>query len=95
METSVQPELSSLQSDIAQLRSDFTKMTSNMRGIAGNGIARAGDLAQESAGKVWDEVKSQAQQVGGGIEEWPLVSTLAAFSIGLMLGMLMTARRAG
>jgi hypothetical protein len=94
METSVQPDLGSLQSDIAQLRSDFTQMTTDMRGVAGNGIARAGDFAQESAGRVWDQVKSQAQQVGGGIEEWPIVSTLAAFSIGLMLGMLMTARRA-
>jgi ElaB/YqjD/DUF883 family membrane-anchored ribosome-binding protein len=93
MATSVQPDVSTLQADIQQLRADFAKMTADMRDIASNGVARAGGRAQESAEKMWGEVKRQAQQVGQEIEEKPFASALAAFASGLVLGMLVTARR--
>jgi ElaB/YqjD/DUF883 family membrane-anchored ribosome-binding protein len=94
MATSVQPDVSTLQADIQQLRADLAKMTSDMRDIASNGVARAGGRAQESAEKMWGEVKRQAQQVGHEIEEKPFASALAAFASGLVLGMLVNARRA-
>jgi ElaB/YqjD/DUF883 family membrane-anchored ribosome-binding protein len=93
MATSVQPDVSTLQADIQQLRADFAKITADMRDIAGNGVARAGGRAQESAEKMWGEVKRQAQQVGHEIEEKPFASALAAFASGLVLGMLVNARR--
>ena len=93
MATSVQPDVSTLQADIQQLRADLAKMTSDMRDIASNGVARAGGRAQESAEKMWGEVKRQAQQVGQEIEEKPFASALAAFASGVVLGMLVTARR--
>jgi ElaB/YqjD/DUF883 family membrane-anchored ribosome-binding protein len=93
MATSVQPDVSTLQADIQQLRADLAKMTSDMRDIASNGVARAGGRAQESAEKMWGEVKRQAQQVGHEIEEKPFASALAAFASGLVLGMLVNARR--
>ena len=93
MATSIQPDVSTLQADIQQLRADFAKITADMRDIAGNGVARAGGRAQESAEKMWGEVKRQAQQVGHEIEEKPFASALAAFASGLVLGMLVNARR--
>ena len=88
-----QPDITTLQSDIQQLRDDFAKMTSDMRNYAGNGLSSAGEQAQVSAEKMWGEVKRQAQQVGHEIEERPLTSALAAFSTGLILGMILNARR--
>jgi ElaB/YqjD/DUF883 family membrane-anchored ribosome-binding protein len=88
-----QPDIATLQADIQQLRADLAKMTTDMRDIASNGVARAGGRAQESAEKVWGEVKRQAQQVSQEIEEKPFASALAAFASGLVLGMLVNARR--
>jgi hypothetical protein len=42
---------------------------------------------------MWGEVKRQAQQVGHEIEERPLASAIAAFSTGLILGMILNARK--
>ncbi|HEX3883129.1 MAG TPA: hypothetical protein VHW66_10760 [Stellaceae bacterium] len=92
-EATLQPDLTTLQSDIQQLREDFAKMTSDMRSYAGNGLSSASEQAQVSAEKMWGEVKRQAQQVGHEIEERPLTSALAAFSTGLILGMILNARR--
>jgi ElaB/YqjD/DUF883 family membrane-anchored ribosome-binding protein len=93
MATSVQPDVSTLQADIQQLRADLAKMAADMRDVASNGVSRAGGRAQESAEKMWGEVKRQAQQVGQEIEEKPFASALAAFASGLVLGMLVNARR--
>lgn len=86
-------DLATLQADIAQLRADFAKMTTDMRDIASNGYAQASGKAQESAEKVWGEVRRQAQSVTQEIEERPFASALASFATGLVLGMLLNARR--
>jgi ElaB/YqjD/DUF883 family membrane-anchored ribosome-binding protein len=89
----IEPDLATLQADIQKLRADFAKITTDMRDVASNGVARAGGKAQDSAEKMWGEVKRQAHQVGHEIEERPFASALAAFSTGLLLGMLLTGRR--
>lgn len=93
MAASVQPDLGTLQADIHQLRADFAKITADMRGFANNGVSQASGKAQESAEKMWGEVRRQAHQVGQEIEERPFASALAAFATGLVLGMLLNARR--
>jgi ElaB/YqjD/DUF883 family membrane-anchored ribosome-binding protein len=93
MAASIEQDFSALQADIQQLRSDFAKMTTDMRNMASNGMAQAKGQAQESAEKMWGEVRRQAQSVGHEIEERPFASALAAFSTGLLLGMLLNSRR--
>ncbi|HEX5322126.1 MAG TPA: hypothetical protein VFW46_23425 [Stellaceae bacterium] len=93
MAVTVQPDITTLQSDIQQLRDDFAKITADMRQYAGNGLAGVGEQAQVSAEKVWGEMKRQAQFVGQEIEERPFTSALAAFSTGLILGMILNGRR--
>ncbi len=88
-----QPDLATLQADIQQLRDDFAKISSDMKAYAGNGLSSAGEQAQMSAEKMWTEIKRQAQQVGQEIEERPLASAIAAFSTGLILGMILNARK--
>jgi ElaB/YqjD/DUF883 family membrane-anchored ribosome-binding protein len=77
---------SPLQADIQQLRADFAKMTTDMRDFASNGVASAN-------GKMWSEVRQKTQQIGQEIEERPFTAALATFSTGLILGMLLSARR--
>jgi len=93
MAATAQPDLATLQADLQQLRADFAKMTTDVRDYAGNGVSQAGGKAQESAEKVWGEVRQKAQQVGQEVEERPFASALAAFGTGLVLGMLLNARR--
>ena len=93
MAVSTEPDFAMLQADIQQLRADFAKITTDMRGFANSGMSQASGKAQESAEKVWGEVRRQAQQVGQEIEERPFASALAAFGTGLVLGMLLNARR--
>jgi ElaB/YqjD/DUF883 family membrane-anchored ribosome-binding protein len=93
MPASPPPDLTTLQADIQQLRADFAKMTTDMRGFASHRVAAANGKAQESAEQIWSEVRQKAQQVGNEIEERPFASALAAFSTGLILGMLLNTRR--
>jgi ElaB/YqjD/DUF883 family membrane-anchored ribosome-binding protein len=93
MAAPIENDLSTLQADIQQLRTDFAKMTSDMRTIASNRVSEASGVAQDSAEKVWDEVRRHAQNVTQEIEERPFASALAAFATGLVLGMLLNARR--
>jgi ElaB/YqjD/DUF883 family membrane-anchored ribosome-binding protein len=93
MATSMETDLTTLQADIQQLRADFAKMTTDIGNMATNGYAQASGKAQESAEKMWGEVRRQAQNVGQEIEERPFASALASFATGLLLGMLLNARR--
>ena len=93
MAASIDTDFAALQADIQQLRSDFAKMTTDMRNLASSGVATARGQAQDSAEKVWDEVRQKAQQVGQEIEERPFASALTAFATGLILGMLLNSRR--
>ena len=93
MAASLQPDLAALQADIQQLRADFSKITADVRTIANNGMSQAKGQAQESAEKMWGEVRRQAQNVTQEIEERPFASALASFATGLILGMLLNTRR--
>jgi ElaB/YqjD/DUF883 family membrane-anchored ribosome-binding protein len=93
MAAPIENEFATLQADIKHLRADFAKMTADMRDIASNRVNQASGVAQESAEKMWGEVRRQAQSVTQEIEERPFASALAAFATGLVLGMLLNARR--
>ena len=93
MAASMDNDLATLQADMQQLRADFAKMTTDMRNFATNGYAQARGTAQESAEKMWDEVRRQAQSMTHEIEERPFASALVSFATGLLLGMLLNSRR--
>jgi ElaB/YqjD/DUF883 family membrane-anchored ribosome-binding protein len=93
MAASMESDLATLQADIQQLRADFAKMTTDVRTLASSGYTQASGKAQDSAEKVWSEVRRQAQNVTQEIEERPFASALASFATGLLLGMLLNTRR--
>ena len=71
----------------------FAKMTTDARSLASTGYAQARGKAQDSAEKMWGEVRRQAHNVTQEIEERPFASALASFATGLLLGMLLNSRR--
>jgi ElaB/YqjD/DUF883 family membrane-anchored ribosome-binding protein len=93
MAAPIENDLATLQGDMQQLRADLGKMTTDMRAIASSRVTEASGKAQESAEKMWGEVRRQAQSVSQEIEERPFASAMAAFATGLLLGMLLKARR--
>jgi ElaB/YqjD/DUF883 family membrane-anchored ribosome-binding protein len=92
-EQSTNTDIDTLKSDIKQLQADFAKIAGTMRDIASNGATGAGQQMQASTGKVWTEVKRHAGEVGREIEERPVTSALTTFGAGILVGLLLTARR--
>lgn len=93
MAASMETDFAALQADIQQLRADFAKMTTDMKSLANNGYTQASGKAQESAEKMWGEMRRQADNLTQEIEDRPFASALVAFSTGLVLGILFNARR--
>jgi ElaB/YqjD/DUF883 family membrane-anchored ribosome-binding protein len=87
-------DIAALQADIKRLRADIGKISETVRGGVTNGVAEAGETIQASREKLWNETKRHAQSVGREIEQNPLASALAAFGVGVLLGVLMNGRRA-
>ena len=92
----VQPhtDIAALQTEIKQLRADFAQIAGTLRDLASSSVAAAGQSAQVSTEKVWTEVKRRADSVSREIEEKPLAAALAAFGVGVLLGLLLNRHRA-
>jgi ElaB/YqjD/DUF883 family membrane-anchored ribosome-binding protein len=86
-------DIAGLQADIKQLRADLAKIAGTMRDIASNSVAGAGQQVQASTEKAWTEVKRQADSVSREIQERPIAAALTAFGAGILLGLLLNARR--
>lgn len=86
-------DIAALQTEMKQLRTDFAKIAGTMRDIASNSVAGAGQQVQASTDKVWTEVKRQVQSAGREIEERPIAAALTAFGAGVLMGLLLNARR--
>jgi ElaB/YqjD/DUF883 family membrane-anchored ribosome-binding protein len=87
-------DIAALQADIKRLGADIAKITGAMRRGVTNGVAEAGETIQASTENVWGEAKRHAQSVGREIEQNPLASALAAFGVGVLLGVFLNGRRA-
>jgi hypothetical protein len=87
-------DIAALQADIKRLGADIAKIAGGMRRGVTNGVAEGGEAIQASTEKVWGEAKRHAQSVGREIEQNPLASALAAFGVGVLLGVFLNGRRA-
>ena len=86
-------DIQALQTDIKQLRTDFAGLGETVRDLVRHGGEEAKAKALESGDKVWKEAKHHAQTIGHEIEERPVTSALAAFGVGMILGILFSGRR--
>ncbi|HTT78864.1 MAG TPA: hypothetical protein VMF86_04220, partial [Stellaceae bacterium] len=81
------------QGEIERLQAGLDAAIETMRRLGGDELPNGHDTALASAEKMWTGVKRQAEQVGHEIEQRPLVSAVAAFGIGMAIGLLFRGRR--
>lgn len=86
-------DIQALQTEIKQLRADFAGLGETVRDLVRHGGEEAKAKARESGDKVWQEAKHHAQNISSEIEERPVTSALAAFGVGMILGILFSGRR--
>jgi ElaB/YqjD/DUF883 family membrane-anchored ribosome-binding protein len=94
MTEKIDTDFEKLRGELAQLRADLAKIADTMQGLVRHGKAEAVSKAQQSARRIQDEVKKRAENLVQEIEERPIGAAVTAFSIGLILGMLLGGRRA-
>ena len=90
----MQSEIESLRAEIRQLQVNLAALTDSVRGVVRAGKAEAVDRVSETTDKAWTEAKSLADGLSKQIEEKPVTALVSAFSIGMLLGLLFSNRRA-
>ena len=92
MATATDSDIQALQADLKQLRTDFASPTETLRDLVRNSGAEAAAKARDTGERVWNEAKRHVNTVRQEIEEKPLTSAVAAFGIGVVLGLLFSRR---
>lgn len=99
-DSNVKQEIDTLKSDVAKLRDDIGELVSALVDLVGDKAAATRTRVESEAKERLDELRAaleRARERGGRavgqmehqIEERPLLSVLAAFGIGLILGKLL------
>lgn len=86
-------DIKTLQAEMKQLRADLANLGETLRDTIRHGGAEAAAKARETGEELWGEAKSFVQGVSEEIEQKPLTAALAAFGIGMVLGLLFSTRR--
>ncbi|MCW5772082.1 MAG: hypothetical protein KIT16_10640 [Rhodospirillaceae bacterium] len=93
MSEKTKDDIDKLHAEMAQLRADLGQIAETLRGIVKDGKDEAVGKARETAQKLRDEVAGKTERLAHEIEQRPLTSALAAFGLGLILGMMFHGRR--
>jgi ElaB/YqjD/DUF883 family membrane-anchored ribosome-binding protein len=93
MASETEADVQALQEQLQQLRADFTALSVTLKDLARHGIGEAAQRASVPGERAWAEIKRQTDAVTQEIEEKPVASALTAFGVGLILGILVSARR--
>ncbi len=92
MTTTADVDVKKLQAELAQLRDDVARLVDTLGGAArANGAATFAN-AKARAGEFQDDIKEKIESLTRQIEDKPVASSLTAFFIGVLLGMLFSRR---
>jgi ElaB/YqjD/DUF883 family membrane-anchored ribosome-binding protein len=94
MAEKTEADFEKLRGEMSQLRADLAKIADTMQGLVRHGTDEAFGKAKQSTQRIQDEVKKKAESLAQEIEERPVGAAVTAFSIGLVLGLLLSGRRA-
>ena len=86
-------DIKELRSELAQLRKDFAKLTTTLEETARHGAAEARARVRDTVDTLKQDATRAARQVTDEIEKNPITGALAAFGVGIMLGLLLGPRR--
>lgn len=93
MTSATDKDIDALRAEITQLREDVATLSATLRDTVRHGAAEAAGKARQSGEKLWTDAKRQVHGVTEEIEEKPVPAAIAAFSIGMILGLLLLGRR--
>jgi ElaB/YqjD/DUF883 family membrane-anchored ribosome-binding protein len=88
MTTTADVDVKKLQAEIANLREDMARLVDTLGGAARANGANAFANAKARAGDFQDDLKDKIESLTRQIEEKPVASSLTAFFIGVLLGMI-------
>ena len=88
----VAKDTEALRRDLEQLRNDFAAMGRTVKGLAGEVRSETYARVKDTADKARVQAEKAADTVVHTIEDRPVASILAAFVVGLILGILFTRR---
>lgn len=86
-------DLKTLRAEMANLRADLGKIGETLKSFGRHSGEEAAEKAGDMAEKLRAEIERKSQRLAEGIEQKPLTSVLAAFGVGMILGMLFHGRR--
>lgn len=86
-------DIDALRAEIQLLREELAKLGEHFRDRVVHGATEAAGKAQESGERLWTEAKKHIHEVEREIEEKPVPAAIAAFSLGMILGLLFSGRR--
>jgi ElaB/YqjD/DUF883 family membrane-anchored ribosome-binding protein len=93
MDKTIEADVQALAEEVKQLRAQLEKIV----GLAGQAARHGGDeamrQAREAGERAWSEARSTADDVIHRIEAKPVQSAMAAFGVGLLLGLIFGGRR--
>ena len=92
MSSTADIDVKKLQAELAQLREDVSRLVDTLGGAArANGTGSFAN-AKARAGEFQDDIKDKIEGLTRQIEEKPVASSLTAFFIGILLGMIFSRR---
>ena len=86
-------DVKKLSDDMTELRADFTRIAETLADLVRLRGQEAAAKFQGSAEETWADAKQHFEGVKKKIHDEPVTATLAAFGIGLVLGILLFGRR--
>jgi ElaB/YqjD/DUF883 family membrane-anchored ribosome-binding protein len=92
MDKAIEADVQALAEEVKQLRAQLEKVVGILGQTARHGGDEAYRQAREAGERAWTEARSTADDVIHRIEAKPVQSALAAFGIGLLLGLIFARR---
>jgi ElaB/YqjD/DUF883 family membrane-anchored ribosome-binding protein len=86
-------DVKKLSDDMTELRADFTRIAETLADLVRLRGQEAAAKFQGSAEETWADAKQHFEGVKKKIHDEPVTAALAAFGIGLVLGILLFGRR--
>jgi ElaB/YqjD/DUF883 family membrane-anchored ribosome-binding protein len=88
MDKPIEADVQALAEEVKQLRAQIDKIVGLLGQTARHGGDEAYRQARDAGGRAWGEAKTYADDITHRIEAKPVQSALAAFGIGMILGLI-------
>ena len=93
MKSEVDMDIKELRAELVQLRKDFARLTDTLEDTARHGAAEAKEKVRETVESLRGDASKAARHLTHEIESNPITGAVAAFGVGVVLGLLLGPKR--